>query len=68
MLERMRAKPGGAGLPTVLGDLADVPVQGPYDQAYLVYNTLFDLPDQARQVDCFVERGRNAGVRRQPDP
>ncbi|WP_446216560.1 class I SAM-dependent methyltransferase [Micromonospora sp. IBHARD004] len=58
MLERMRAKPGGADIPTVLGDMADVPVQGPYDLAYLVFNTLFNLPDQARQVDCFVNVGK----------
>ncbi len=53
MVERMRAKPGGGSIPTVIGDMADVAVAGPYDLVYLVYNTLFNLPTQARQVDCF---------------
>jgi SAM-dependent methyltransferase len=53
MVERMRAKPGGASIPAVIGDMADVAVAGPFDLAYLVYNTLFNLPSQARQVDCF---------------
>ncbi|ONK09764.1 class I SAM-dependent methyltransferase [Streptomyces sp. MP131-18] len=53
MAERMRAKPGGTAVPTVIGDMADVPVTGPFALAYLVFNTLFNLPDQARQVDCF---------------
>ncbi len=33
--------------------MADVAVAGPYDLAYLVFNTLFNLPNQERQVDCF---------------
>ncbi|MGC1212853.1 MAG: class I SAM-dependent methyltransferase [Micromonospora sp.] len=58
MLEQLRVKPGGADIPAVVGDMADVAVQGPFDLAYLVYNTLFNLPDQARQVDCFVNVGK----------
>ncbi|MEV4493875.1 class I SAM-dependent methyltransferase [Micromonospora coxensis] len=58
MLERLRAKLGGADLPVVLGDMADVAVDGPYDLAYLVFNTLFNLPDQDRQVDLFQGVGR----------
>ena len=53
MIERLRAKPGGGDIPAVVGDMADVGVDGPYTLAYLVFNTLFNLPDQARQVDCF---------------
>jgi SAM-dependent methyltransferase len=53
MLERLRAKPGGASIPAVIGDMADVAVAGPFQLAYLVFNTLFNLPSQARQVDCF---------------
>ncbi|GII60844.1 methyltransferase [Sphaerisporangium krabiense] len=53
MTERMRAKPGGAAIPVTTGDMADVPVQGPFRLAYLVYNTLFNLTSQDRQVDCF---------------
>jgi SAM-dependent methyltransferase len=53
MVERMRAKPGGASIPAVIGDMADVAVTGPFQLAYLVFNTLFNLPSQERQVDCF---------------
>ncbi|HEV7934915.1 MAG TPA: class I SAM-dependent methyltransferase [Actinomadura sp.] len=53
MVERMRAKPGGASIPVVIGDMADVAVAGPFQLAYLVFNTLFNLPSQARQIDCF---------------
>jgi len=53
MVERMRAKPGGASIRAVIGDMADGAVAGPFQLAYLVFNTLFNLPSQARQVDCF---------------
>jgi SAM-dependent methyltransferase len=58
MAERMRAKPGGSSIPTTIGDMADVDVTGPFRLAYLVFNTLFNLPGQERQVDCF----RNVGA------
>ncbi|MFD6948526.1 methyltransferase [Nocardiopsis sp. TSRI0078] len=58
MVERMRALPGGADLPVVVGDMADVPVEGPYDLVFLVFNTLFNLPDQKRQTDCFANVAR----------
>ncbi|NLU74052.1 class I SAM-dependent methyltransferase [Streptomyces sp. HNM0575] len=53
MVEQLRAKPGGRDIPVTIGDMADVSVDGPFRLAYLVFNTLFNLPDQARQVDCF---------------
>jgi SAM-dependent methyltransferase len=55
MIEQLHAKPGGAAIPAVVGDMADVAdaVKGPYPLAYLVYNTLFNLPSQERQLDCF---------------
>jgi SAM-dependent methyltransferase len=53
MVARMRAKPGGDGIPVAIGDMADVPVTGPYRLAYLVFNTLFNLVDESRQQDCF---------------
>ncbi|MEV4463221.1 class I SAM-dependent methyltransferase [Micromonospora echinofusca] len=52
MVAKLRAKPGG-DLPVVIGDMADVPVTGPYRLAYLVFNTLFNLVDAERQTDCF---------------
>jgi SAM-dependent methyltransferase len=53
MIEQMRAKPGGASIPASIGDMADVAVAGRFALAYLVYNTLFNLPSQERQIDCF---------------
>ncbi|MGC4768002.1 class I SAM-dependent methyltransferase [Micromonospora sp. DT44] len=53
MLALMRAKPGGDQIPTVVGDMADVGVEGPFRLAYLVFNTLFNLVDAERQADLF---------------
>jgi SAM-dependent methyltransferase len=53
MLARMRAKPGGGQIPVAVGDMADVPVTGPFRLVYLVFNTLFNLVDADRQAACF---------------
>ncbi|MCG5435093.1 class I SAM-dependent methyltransferase [Micromonospora sp. NPDC007208] len=53
MLAQLRAKPGGERIPVVVADMADVPVQGEFRLAYLVFNTLFNLVDAERQADCF---------------
>jgi SAM-dependent methyltransferase len=53
MIERLHAKPGGTQIPASVGDMADVAVPGPFELVYLVFNTLYNLPDQSRQVDCF---------------
>jgi SAM-dependent methyltransferase len=58
MVAKMRAKPGGATIPVVVGDMADVPVSGPYALVYLVYNTLFNLVREQRQRDCFRNAAR----------
>src|SRR5690349_9705278 len=53
MVAKLREKPGGADLPVVIGDMADVGVSGPFPLAYLVFNTLFNLVDAERQAACF---------------
>jgi len=53
MVERLRAKPGGAAIDVVVGDFADVEVDGSFPLVYLAFNTLFVLLEQNRQVDCF---------------
>jgi SAM-dependent methyltransferase len=53
MVAQLRAKPGGAEIPVAIGDMADVPVTGPFRLVYLVFNTLFNLVDAERQADCF---------------
>ncbi|MGW5559393.1 class I SAM-dependent methyltransferase [Micromonospora sp. NPDC003944] len=52
MLAQLRAKPGGDRIPVVVADMADVPVPGEFQLAYLVFNTLFNLMDAERQADC----------------
>jgi hypothetical protein len=53
MVGQLRAKPGGEQIPVAIGDMADVPAQGPFRLVYLVFNTLFNLPSADRQADCF---------------
>lgn len=50
---RLRAKPGGADIPVIVGDLADVDVRGRFTLAYLVFNSLFTVVDPDRQAACF---------------
>ncbi len=54
MVDRLREKPGGAGIPVVVGDFADVGdlVAGGYDLVFVAFNSLFELPDQAAQCRC----------------
>ena len=54
MVAKLREKRGGDALPVVIGDFADVAVEGTFDLAYLVFNTLFNLVTQEDQVRCFA--------------
>ena len=54
MVERLRAKPGAELVTVHIGDMATVRVDGSFDLVYLVYNTITNLLDQDRQVDCFT--------------
>jgi SAM-dependent methyltransferase len=53
MVAKLREKPGGDAIPVVIGDFADVDVEGPFDHVFLVFNTLFNLASQEHQVRCF---------------
>lgn len=53
MVSRLRTKPGGEEIEVIMGDFADVPVDGTFPLIYLPFNTLFGLLDQDRQVGCF---------------
>jgi SAM-dependent methyltransferase len=53
MVAKLRAKPGGDAIPVVMGDFADVPVEGRYRLVFVAFNTLFGLSTQADQVRCF---------------
>lgn len=58
VLDRLRATPEAESIPVTLGDMADVPVDGPFCLVYLAWSGLFHLPSQARQVDCFRNAAR----------
>lgn len=53
MVERLRAKPGGADIPVTMGDFADVGVPGRFDLIYIVFNTIFALTTQEAQIRLF---------------
>ena len=53
MVEQLRAKAGGAGVPVTIGDFADVEVEGTFSLVYVLNNTFFMLTEQEAQVRCF---------------
>ena len=53
MVARLRAKPGGDGIPVVIGDFATARAEGGFSLAYLVFNTINNLTTQDEQVACF---------------
>jgi len=59
MVAALRAKPGGDRLPIVIGDFADVPVDGLHSLIFVVFNTFFALLTQEDQVRCFQRVGQH---------
>ena len=53
MAARLRAKPGGEDIGVTIGDFATTTVDGTFNVAYLVFNTIMNLTTQAAQVACF---------------
>jgi SAM-dependent methyltransferase len=64
MVERLRAKPGGAAIPVSAGDFADVgaEVAGGFGVVFVAFNTLFNLTSAEAQARCFT----NVAARLQP--
>ncbi len=58
MVAQMRAKAGGAAIPVVIGNFADVKVSGQFSLIYVVFNTFFALLTQDEQVRCFQRAAR----------
>lgn len=54
MVARLRSKAGGDDIPVVMGDFADVDVDGSFPMIYLAFNTIFALSSQERQLECFA--------------
>jgi len=59
MLERLRAKPGAAGIEVVEGDMTTARAPGEFSLVYLVYNTITNLTSQDEQVACFANAARH---------
>ena len=53
MLAKLKEKPGGHEIPVIVGDMADLPAEAAFDHAILVFNSLFCLLSQEKQVRCF---------------
>jgi SAM-dependent methyltransferase len=54
MVERLRAKPGGADIPVAVGDMATTQVAGRFRLVYLVFNTIMNVTTQDEQVAVFA--------------
>ncbi|HEY5272653.1 MAG TPA: methyltransferase domain-containing protein [Acidimicrobiales bacterium] len=59
MVEVLRMKPGGAQIPVVIGDFAEVHAGSDFTLVVLAFNTIFALPDQRAQVCCFANAARH---------
>ncbi|MET1411139.1 class I SAM-dependent methyltransferase [Roseibium sp. HPY-6] len=59
MVDRMREKPGGKDIPVIIGDMAKVAVDGSFDLAFLVFNTIFNLQSQEEQIHCFENTSKH---------
>ena len=62
MVDVLRSKPGGADIPVAIGDMTSTRIDGDFDFAFLVFNTLFNLTTQDAQVQCF----ENAAIHLRP--
>lgn len=52
MVERLRAKPGGADIPVTMGDFCDFSLGKRFRVVYVVFNTFFGLLTQDDQISC----------------
>ena len=65
MVEKLRGKNGGEGIPVTIGDFAELDVEENFSLVYVVFNTFFALLSQEDQVRCFsnvARRLREGGV------
>jgi SAM-dependent methyltransferase len=54
MASELRKKTGAENIAVTIGDFAETRVDGQFSLAYLVFNTIMNLTDQADQVRCFM--------------
>lgn len=58
MVARLRAKPGGATLPVMVGDMSTSLPDGPFSLVFVAVNTFFNLTTEAAQQRCLTEVAR----------
>lgn len=60
MLERLQAKPGAATVTATLGDMAtlDLDDPPPFAVVFAAFNTFFNLPSEAAQLQCLRRAGQ----------
>lgn len=59
MVEELRKKPGGDAITVAVGDFAQVDAGRDFALVVLAVNTIFALPDQQTQVQCFANAARH---------
>lgn len=53
MVEKLREKPGGKDIPVAIGDFSKASVEGKFSLVYAVWNAIWNLRTQEKQVACF---------------
>lgn len=61
MVAMLRAKPGGNEIEVVMGDFAEVEIEGDFGLVFILFNTLFNLASQQDQVRCFANVADHLG-------
>ncbi|MCE2528180.1 MAG: class I SAM-dependent methyltransferase [Actinomycetia bacterium] len=59
MIDKLRLKPGGEGIPVTLSDFSDLEVEGRYSLIFAVFNTFFVLLTEESQARCFRNVARH---------
>lgn len=54
MVARLRAKPGGDRIPVVMGNFADMAIEGRFSLIFVAFNTFFGLLSQDEQLRGFA--------------
>jgi SAM-dependent methyltransferase len=54
MLDILRSKPDGSKVHLTQGNFCDTAVPGEFALCFLIFNTIYALPDQQSQVRCFA--------------
>lgn len=63
MLEKLKQKPGGDRMPTVVADMASFDLGERFDFAFLIFNTIYNLTRQEDQVSCFQHVAKHLNPR-----